>query len=86
MYHCENCDKYFIEPSSREACMEDEFGVGSMFDSRNYGNQPTCPHCGSTDFVELGEDEMSDLLCYLYLSGKLGITEEELEGILNEER
>lgn len=67
MWHCDNCGARFEEPDYIEECMEDYYGVGSMFMSRTYRTMAACPNCGSVDYVEeidesLLDDEIEDEL------------------------
>jgi len=59
MYKCWNCGVRFEEPDYEEVCMEDLYGVGSMFQNRHYKLISTCPHCGSDEIEEgyEGEDD-----------------------------
>lgn len=59
MFRCGGCGCVFAddEVQYERVCWEDYYGVGGMFDSRNYGDLMTCPHCGSDDIEELDEED-----------------------------
>lgn len=57
MFRCIKCGVMFEEPDSRRFCYEEEYGVSSMFSSRNYGHYDVCPECGSENIEEVGCDE-----------------------------
>ena len=47
----------FDYPDYMEVCLEDYYGVGSMFPNRNYGVIAQCPYCGDEDIEEFDEDD-----------------------------
>ena len=53
MYCCRNCGSSFRELEDREICLEEEFGVSSLFSNRHYGSIGVCPSCGSSDWDEI---------------------------------
>ncbi len=60
MYKCPECGEIFEEPNYMEVCMEDFYGVGSMFPNRNYGTITQCPYCGeaiNTDYDYFYEED-----------------------------
>ena len=60
MWRCDNCGAEFEEPAVEEICMEDYFGVGSLFRDRHYKNITVCPNCRSEDIDEFFDDEDDD--------------------------
>ena len=54
MYKCPECGEIFEEPVYEEVCMEDLYGVGSMFSDRHYKTICTCPECG--EYIDIEED------------------------------
>lgn len=55
MYKCTKCYEMFAEPDSKTICYEDYYGVGSLFDTRNYTDLLICPECGDEDIEYVGE-------------------------------
>ena len=53
MWICNECNHKFEEVKWKKICFEDEYGVGSLFDSRNYTNVQVCPSCDSREIEEL---------------------------------
>ena len=47
MYKCPECGQIFEDPVYEEVCMEDYYGVSSMFRDRHYKLFTSCPACGS---------------------------------------
>ena len=60
MYKCEMCDSIFSDPDRERVCMEDYFGVGSMFPNRNYDYIYKCPYCGSEEIDSYWEEKDLD--------------------------
>ena len=60
--YCNDCGKYFSEDDcgEKEVCLEDYYGVGSEFPDHHYSTLATCPHCNSTEIVELSEEDCID--------------------------
>ena len=56
IYKCQACGAYFDEPYTVRICLEDEYGVGSLFHDRHYVDVECCPYCDSSGF-ELTDDE-----------------------------
>lgn len=61
-YKCHDCDEYFDEDDmeEKEICLEDYYGVGGMFQSRNYQRVGCCPHCNSEEIEEVSDYELVD--------------------------
>ena len=53
MYKCPECKKTFEEPNFETVCMEDLYGVSSMFRDRHYKTFASCPKCGEAIDTEL---------------------------------
>ena len=60
MYKCKDCGHLFVKPMTRKLCMEDECGVGSLFNTRTFQNVECCPHCISWNIEELDCDDCED--------------------------
>lgn len=60
MYKCWNCGLKFEEPCYEEVCLEDLYGVGSMFPDRHYTLLATCPRCELDDIEEYSDEEDID--------------------------
>ncbi len=60
MYICNECGAHFDEPHERTFCLEDDFGVGSMFHDKHYGTMNVCPYCESNDFRYVEDDDEFD--------------------------
>lgn len=56
MYKCSWCNSVFDVPATVEVCCEDYYGVGSMFESRNFMSMEVCPDCGFDDFDDYEVD------------------------------
>ena len=52
MYKCPECDEVFEEPEFETVCLEDLYGVGSMFADRHYRTLASCPKCGEAIDIE----------------------------------
>ena len=46
MYKCPECGEIFEEPVFETVCLEELYGVGSMFPNRHYKTLASCPECG----------------------------------------
>ena len=62
MLRCDRCGEIFSEDDAgrKKVCMEDYYGVGSMFPDRHYKTFLICPNCGSEEideYYECDEDE-----------------------------
>lgn len=59
MLRCEVCGEVFEynEVILEEVCLENYYGVGSMFGNHHYATLKKCPHCGSTAIEDYYEDE-----------------------------
>ncbi|MBR3889092.1 hypothetical protein IKJ53_01120 [bacterium] len=68
-YKCHDCDEYFEddEMETKHICLENEYGVGGMFESKHYSDVGCCPHCRSIEIEEVSDwemvDEIEDLRC-----------------------
>lgn len=60
MYRCNECGETFEEPIYMEVCWEDYYGVGSMFENKNYGVIAECPYCGEPIDREMDEIDETD--------------------------
>ena len=63
MFKCCDCGEIFNESEAevKRICLEDEYGVSSMFTDRHYQDIITCPNCGSEELeVYYEEDEDDD--------------------------
>lgn len=62
MMICNNCGEIFDDDAVvyETVCWEDYYGVGSMFQNKNYGTMATCPCCGSDDLDDYWEDDEED--------------------------
>lgn len=63
MYKCPECGAIFDEPEYETVCLEELYGVGSMFADRHYGTITNCPECGMAIDIEedvYDEDEKED--------------------------
>lgn len=47
MYKCPECGEIFEDPEYETVCMEELYGVSSMFRDSHYKTFASCPHCGS---------------------------------------
>ena len=59
-YRCPDCGEIFDEPDYEEVCLEDYYGVASMFprSSRHYKTFISCPYCnGAIDLEDDAYDE-----------------------------
>lgn len=58
-FECCDCGEIFDEDDadSRRICLEEEYGVASMFPDRHYQDIMVCPHCGSEELDEYYEYE-----------------------------
>lgn len=61
MYRCRECKMTFEYPDYVEICFEDEYGVSSMFSTRNYGVVAQCPYCGHPVYEEEDQIDEEDL-------------------------
>lgn len=54
MYICKDCKSTFQFEDGKKIkkCFETEYGVGSLFDGRNYYEDTVCPNCHSEEIVE----------------------------------
>lgn len=52
MYKCPECGTVFEEPVYETVCLEELYGVGSMFSDRHYGTFANCPECGEAIDIE----------------------------------
>ena len=52
MYRCPECGSVFEEPEYETVCLEELYGVGSMFSDRHYGTFANCPRCGGSIDIE----------------------------------
>ena len=60
MWVCRECGREFDEPVTERFCLEDEYGVGSLFSDRHYAYYEFCPVCGSDEISEEYEDDEDD--------------------------
>lgn len=66
-YKCHDCKEFFEddEMETKTICLENEYGVGSLFQSKHYSDVGCCPHCGSIEIDEQHDydlmDEIEDL-------------------------
>ena len=60
IYYCKHCESFFHEDDleSTSVCLEDEYGVSSMFNGRTYEEIGCCPHCGDTEISEASDTEI----------------------------
>lgn len=77
MYCCNYCDEKFDEPAITRICFEEEYGVGHLFESRNYTNVQCCPACSSTDIEKM---ETCDMCGEYFKSDDLTDTTEYING------
>lgn len=59
-YKCHDCEEFFEddEMETRTICLEDEYGVGSLFQDKHYSDVGCCPHCRSTEIEEVRDWEL----------------------------
>ena len=62
MLMCCDCGFVFDEDDaeSKEICLEDEYGVSSLFHGRAYRDIMICPECGCEELDDYFEDEEED--------------------------
>ena len=62
MYKCPECGEIFEEPDYETVCMEELYGVGSLFGDRHYKTFANCPECGETidDQYDIYDEEEED--------------------------
>lgn len=60
MWECFDCGEIFDDPSESLIDLEDEYGVGGMFDDHHTTWRYCCPWCGSTEVEECAEPEEND--------------------------
>jgi len=60
MFYCKNCNSIIDSDDleKKEICFETEYGVESLFDSRNYHTVYCCPLCNSDEIEEATQCEM----------------------------
>ena len=52
MYRCPECGAKFEQPEFETVCMEELYGVTSMFYDRHYRTFANCPKCGEAIDIE----------------------------------
>ena len=52
MYRCPECGAIFEEPEYETVCLEELYGVGSMFRDQHYTTFANCPRCGEAIDIE----------------------------------
>ena len=62
MYKCPECGEIFETPDYETVCMEELYGVGSLFGDRHYKTFAICPECGETidDQYDIYDEEEED--------------------------
>ena len=62
MYKCPECGEIFETPDYETVCMEELYGVGSLFGDRHYKTFASCPECGETidDQYDVWDEEEED--------------------------
>lgn len=69
IYKCESCGELFDsdEIEEREICLENEYGVGGMFNGKHYQKVSCCPYCNDYEIREMSNyellEEIEDLQC-----------------------
>ena len=62
MYKCPECGAKFEEPVYETVCLEELYGVSSMFRDMHYKTLASCPECGEAIDIEydLWDEEYED--------------------------
>lgn len=63
MYKCPECGAIFEEPVYETVCLEELYGVGSMFRDQHYTTFANCPECDGAIDIEYDiydEEEEAD--------------------------
>ena len=75
MYKCPECGAKFEEPVFETVCLEELYGVGSMFRDQHYKTFANCPACGMPIDTEMDawdesyEEEDDDRIAYYEKQG-----------------
>ena len=51
-YKCPECGAVIEEPEYETVCLEELYGVGSMFSNMHYRTLASCPNCGEAIDIE----------------------------------
>lgn len=58
MWHCDNCNEDFYEPTIKNTTYERFYGVSEEFGYSTPMSIEVCPYCGSDEINEEEEEEM----------------------------